>query len=59
MQSGLHRSYKKQIYFGFALLGSTFIALMGTMFLGCRPFHKYWQIYPDPGSEYMRIMLSC
>jgi hypothetical protein len=17
----------------------------------CRPFHQYWQIYPDPGSE--------
>lgn len=21
------------------------------LFLGCRPFNKYWQIYPDPGSE--------
>jgi hypothetical protein len=20
-------------------------------FTACRPFHKYWQIYPDPGSE--------
>jgi hypothetical protein len=21
-------------------------------FAACRPFHQYWQIYPDPGSEF-------
>ncbi|KAJ3495055.1 hypothetical protein NLG97_g3671 [Lecanicillium saksenae] len=50
LQSGLHRSYKKQIYVGFALLGSTYIILMATVFLSCRPFQKFWQIYPDPGN---------
>ncbi|KAJ3486682.1 hypothetical protein NLG97_g6569 [Lecanicillium saksenae] len=50
LTSGLHKSYTSQTYFAFALLGSTFIALMATTFLSCRPFHKYWQIYPDPGN---------
>ncbi|XWW92396.1 hypothetical protein V2A60_000319 [Cordyceps javanica] len=50
LTSGLHKSYSKQIYFGFALLGSTYAVLAGTIFLSCRPFHKYWQIYPDPGN---------
>ncbi|ATY59096.1 hypothetical protein A9K55_003432 [Cordyceps militaris] len=51
LTSGLHKSYKRQIIFGFALLGSTYIILAATIFLSCRPFHKYWQIYPDPGNS--------
>ncbi|KAJ4163593.1 hypothetical protein LMH87_005313 [Akanthomyces muscarius] len=50
LTSGLHKSYKRQIYLGFALLGSTYLVLGATVFLSCRPFHKYWQIYPDPGN---------
>lgn len=30
---------------------------MIAIFAGCQPFHKYWQINPDPGSEYHS--LSC
>ncbi|KAM3433026.1 hypothetical protein NHJ13734_006632 [Beauveria thailandica] len=45
------RSYKKQIHAGFALLGSTYVMLGATIFLSCRPFHKYWQINPDPGTN--------
>lgn len=28
---------------------------MIAIFAGCRPFHKYWQINPDPGSEYYSL----
>uniref|UniRef100_A0A0D2Y0K4 Rhodopsin domain-containing protein n=1 Tax=Fusarium oxysporum (strain Fo5176) TaxID=660025 RepID=A0A0D2Y0K4_FUSOF len=29
----------------------TFIATMIAIFAGCQPFHKYWQINPDPGNS--------
>ena len=32
------------------LLIASFMVILLNLFLGCRPFHKYWQIYPDPGS---------
>ncbi|KAI1273574.1 hypothetical protein F5Y07DRAFT_411278 [Xylaria sp. FL0933] len=45
----LPRSFYKLIYIGFSLLVITFLALMGTIFFECRPFHHNWQINPDPG----------
>ena len=58
LQSGLHKSYTNRIYIGFALLASTYIALMLTLFLTCRPFHKYWQINPNPGSKLSHRLLK-
>lgn len=39
-----------------ALLAVTYLAVILSMFLVCRPFHKNWQVVPDPGcrlSEYI------
>ncbi|KAF8470779.1 hypothetical protein BDZ91DRAFT_617742, partial [Kalaharituber pfeilii] len=33
------------------VLGATWLACILSMFLVCRPFKGYWQIYPDPGSK--------
>ncbi|KAI1132504.1 hypothetical protein F5Y10DRAFT_209023 [Nemania abortiva] len=47
--SGLPRSSYNLVYIGFFLIIATFLALLGTIFLECRPFHHNWQINPDPG----------
>ncbi|RYP34176.1 hypothetical protein DL767_004403 [Monosporascus sp. MG133] len=49
LTAGLDRSYLVRIYFGFGFVIVSWLAAMMTLFLGCRPFHKYWQINPDPG----------
>ncbi|KAI2643214.1 hypothetical protein GGS21DRAFT_536713 [Xylaria nigripes] len=49
LTAGLGRTYLRRIYFGFILLGSTYLAATLNLFLGCRPFYRYWQIYPNPG----------
>ena len=40
-----------RIYVGFGLIFSTWIAVLLSILLGCRPLEKNWQIYPDPGSK--------
>ncbi|KAI0403698.1 hypothetical protein F4802DRAFT_570704 [Xylaria palmicola] len=47
--SGLPRTYQTLIHIGYCFIVSSFLALIGTIFLECRPFHHNWQIYPDPG----------
>ncbi|KAL2128958.1 hypothetical protein VTI74DRAFT_8412 [Chaetomium olivicolor] len=42
--------YRKRVYAGFLLLGATWLAVFLSIILGCRPFHKNWQIYPNPGN---------
>lgn len=32
------------------LIAITFIAVIMTIYLSCRPFRRYWQIVPDPGN---------
>ncbi|KAI1821583.1 hypothetical protein F4861DRAFT_453759 [Xylaria intraflava] len=49
LTAGLGRTYLRRIYIGFAILASTYLAATLNLFLGCRPFYRYWQIYPDPG----------
>ncbi|KAI0871342.1 hypothetical protein GGS24DRAFT_471824 [Hypoxylon argillaceum] len=49
LTSGLGRKYLRRIYIGFGVLGFTYLAATLNLFLGCRPFYKYWQINPDPG----------
>ncbi|KAI0392821.1 hypothetical protein F5Y17DRAFT_477232 [Xylariaceae sp. FL0594] len=50
LTNGLGRGYLRRIYIGFGLLGVTYLAATLNLFLGCRPFRRYWQIYPDPGN---------
>ncbi|KAI1170027.1 hypothetical protein F4777DRAFT_592250 [Nemania sp. FL0916] len=49
LTDGLGRGYLRRIYIGFALLLATYLAATLNLFLGCRPFNRYWQISPDPG----------
>ena len=48
--SGLQRNYRVPIYVGFGLVIATWLTLFLTIFCECVPFHRNWQIYPDPGS---------
>ncbi|RDI84594.1 hypothetical protein Vi05172_g5320 [Venturia inaequalis] len=40
----------KMIKPGFALVGTTYLAVLAMLFFTCRPFHHLWQMYPDPGA---------
>lgn len=51
-QDGLGQRYRNPIYVGFGLVIATFLVSVITIFSACRPFHKYWQINPDPGSKF-------
>ncbi|KAM5349277.1 hypothetical protein ACJ41O_005784 [Fusarium nematophilum] len=51
LTDGLGQRYRIRIYVGFALVIGTFLATVIAVFAGCRPFHKYWQISPDPGNS--------
>ncbi|KAK2831948.1 hypothetical protein FQN49_007008 [Arthroderma sp. PD_2] len=50
LTEGVGGSYRTQIYIGFGLVAGTCIASLLTIFTACRPFHKYWQINPNPGN---------
>ncbi|CAH0054412.1 unnamed protein product [Clonostachys solani] len=50
LMEGLGRSYQIRIWVGFAIVISSYVAVMISIFAGCRPFNKYWQIHPDPGN---------
>ncbi|KAJ5500216.1 hypothetical protein N7453_009267 [Penicillium expansum] len=51
LMDGLGRRYHIPIYVGFGLVIGSFLASVITIFAACRPFHKNWQINPDPGSQ--------
>ena len=45
-----------------ALLGSTFVAVILLTLLECRPLHLYWQLEPDPGycvHAYGQLLVQC
>ncbi|KAK0744065.1 hypothetical protein B0T18DRAFT_439717 [Schizothecium vesticola] len=42
--------FKTRIYVGFGLIFSTWVAVFLSIMFSCIPFHKNWQIYPDPGN---------
>lgn len=45
--------YERTLVYSFwAVLLTTFIASITTIYAGCRPFETHWQIYPDPGDWY-------
>ncbi|KAB5577894.1 hypothetical protein GE09DRAFT_1168671 [Coniochaeta sp. 2T2.1] len=50
LTNGLGQRYRMRIQAGFLLVVITFVATVVTIFAGCRPFHMYWQINPDPGN---------
>lgn len=41
---------RARICLSFALLLATWLAVVLTLLLSCRPLARYWQIQPDPGS---------
>lgn len=41
-----------RVRIAYYLLGVTYVAAALTIVLSCQPMHRYWQIYPDPGSEF-------
>ncbi|GKT49856.1 uncharacterized protein ColSpa_10037 [Colletotrichum spaethianum] len=49
LTEGLH-NYRKRIICGFVLIVVTWLTVLLSIILGCRPMHKNWQIYPDPGN---------
>ncbi|KAI1453954.1 hypothetical protein F4805DRAFT_340068 [Annulohypoxylon moriforme] len=50
LTTGLMRGHRILIYIGFILIPVSWLILILIIFLGCRPFHYNWQIYPDPGN---------
>ncbi|GAB1218634.1 hypothetical protein ATERTT37_007897 [Aspergillus terreus] len=39
-----------RVKLAYAFIGATYIAVILSILLGCRPMSKNWQIYPDPGN---------
>lgn len=55
LQAGLGRDYEIRIYVGYAIVIVSYIVVIFNLFFGCHPFHKYYQISPDPGSMWPPI----
>jgi len=51
-QAGMGRFYEIRIYVGYGLVFVSYLVVVMNLFLGCRPFHRNWQINPDPGGVY-------
>jgi len=43
--------YTHRIYIAFASIIISFVIIIFTIYLSCRPFWHYWQISPDPGNS--------
>ncbi|KAK5993094.1 hypothetical protein PT974_06522 [Cladobotryum mycophilum] len=50
LTEGLSYHYRLRIFIGFAFLAASYIVVALNLYLSCRPFHKFWQIYPNPGN---------
>ncbi|XHG05050.1 hypothetical protein AWENTII_008300 [Aspergillus wentii] len=46
-----------RVRIGYIILAVTYLVTGLSIVLGCQPIHKYWQINPDPGSEFYTIYL--
>ncbi|KAJ9617258.1 hypothetical protein H2200_000979 [Cladophialophora chaetospira] len=42
---------KMRIRIGYVIVVSTYIATVLSVLFGCHPFHKNWQIFPNPGNH--------
>jgi hypothetical protein len=49
LQAGMGRFYEIRIYIGYVLVFVSYLVVVFNLFFGCRPFHRNWQINPDPG----------
>ncbi|KAK3987622.1 hypothetical protein QBC44DRAFT_245603 [Cladorrhinum sp. PSN332] len=49
LTNGLGRKYRLRVHAGFGLVAAGYIASVAAVLLSCLPFHKYWQINPNPG----------
>ncbi|KAJ3508682.1 hypothetical protein NM208_g15786 [Fusarium decemcellulare] len=43
-------NYKIRIHIGFGLIAATYIVIICCILFSCQPFHRFWQINPDPGN---------
>ena len=43
--------YRTTVIIGYLFIGISYVVLILSMLLSCRPGYKMWQIYPDPGSK--------
>lgn len=48
-QAGMGRFYEIRIYVGYGLVLVSYLVVVFNLFFSCRPFHRNWQINPDPG----------
>ena len=44
--------YRHRVYAGLGFIAISWVAVILTLFLSCRPLYKMWQIYPDPGGTF-------
>ncbi|KAK3314830.1 hypothetical protein B0H66DRAFT_481402 [Apodospora peruviana] len=49
LTQGLSRNYRMRVYIGFGIVMVGYLTSIIAVFASCQPFHKYWQVYPDPG----------
>lgn len=45
------RSWQRSLYVIRVILGATFVAVLLSDFVECRPYKHYWQVVPDPGGQ--------
>jgi hypothetical protein len=50
LKARLGRGYQIRLYIGTALISISYVVILLTLFLSCRPLHLFWQLNPDPGS---------
>ncbi|KAF1925977.1 uncharacterized protein M421DRAFT_423259 [Didymella exigua CBS 183.55] len=50
LTSGLS-TYQKRISVAMGFIATTFVVVVLTIFLSCRPLNHYWQISPNPGNS--------
>ncbi|KAI5455663.1 hypothetical protein BGZ63DRAFT_418190 [Mariannaea sp. PMI_226] len=43
--------YRLRVYIAYILISTTWVVVILSILLGCQPFHKNWQINPDPGNH--------
>ncbi|CAI6336694.1 unnamed protein product [Periconia digitata] len=44
------KQYATRIHIVMGMIIGTWVMVIMTIYLSCRPFHHYWQISPDPGN---------
>ncbi|KAL7897229.1 hypothetical protein HDV64DRAFT_286132 [Trichoderma sp. TUCIM 5745] len=50
LTEGLAPHYRVRIYIGFAFLALSYVVVTLNLYLSCRPFKSFWQIFPNPGN---------